>query len=210
MRICVDFKDLNTKINIEKYPLPKLDEMLSVISDNRIFSKIDLRNAYLQVAVAKQDQKYLVISTEKGLFRYKRLAFGLASAPGIYQRFISQLLCDIEGIVVYLDDILICAGSMKDQYEKVKLVLSRLQGANIRLNTEKCEFNKNKIDFLGYIVSDKGLSPSPNKVEAIKSAPVPKNLMELQSFIGLVTYYSRFIYKFSEIISPLYELTKNM
>ena len=91
MRVCVDLKDLNSKINIEKYPLPKLDEMLSVVSNNKCFSKIDLCNAYLQVAVAEEDQKYLVISTEKGLFKFKRLPFGLASASGILKKLISLL-----------------------------------------------------------------------------------------------------------------------
>ena len=182
--------------------------MLTVVSDNTLFSKIDLSNAYLQIAVNSKSQEYLVISTEKGLFRYRRLPFGLASAPGIFQRFISQLLADIEGVSVFLDDILICAKSEQDQFLKVELVLSKLKEANVVLNIQKCQFNQSAIPFLGYIISEKGISPSPEKVEAILNAPVPNNLGELLSFIGLVTYYSRFIHKFSEIMSPLYELTR--
>ena len=208
MRICTDFKDLNSKMNVEKYPLPRLEEMLSVVSDNKLFSKLDMSNAYLQMAVDPEDQKFLVISTEKGLFKFKRLAYGLASAPGIFQRFVEQLLGDIEGVAVFLDDILICAKSEYEQFEKISMVLKILKNANIQLNKAKCDLNKTSIDFLGYVLSDKGISPSPNKVHAIKNAPVPKNVVELQAFIGLVTYYSRFIYKFSEIMHPLYELTK--
>ena len=208
IRICTDFKDLNSKMNIEKYPLPRLEEMLSVVSDNKIFSKLDMSNAYLQMAVNSDDQKFLVISTEKGLFKFKRLPYGLASAPGIFQRFVQQLLGDIEGVAVFLDDILICAKSEFDQVEKINLVLNRLKTANVQLNKSKCDLNRTSIDFLGYVLSDKGISPSPGKVSAIKNAPVPKNLTELQAFIGLVTYYSRFIYKFSDIMHPLYELTK--
>ena len=107
MRICVDFKKLNSVINIEKYPLPKFEDILSVIGHNTFFCKLDLKQAYLQLIVSAEDQKYLVISTERGLFKYKRLAFGLASAPAIFQRFISQLLGNIEGVSCYLDDIIV-------------------------------------------------------------------------------------------------------
>ena len=208
MRICVDFKYLNSMINIERYPLPKLEDILTTVSDNCLFSKIDLTNAYLQISVAEEDRKYLVISTEKGLFRYKRLCFGLASAPGIFQRYISQLLSDMEGVNVFLDDILICSNSKTDQHDKVQQVLDRLKKANVQLNKKKCEFDKNSLEFLGFVISDKGVSPSPSKVKAIKTAPEPQNVGELQSFIGLVTYYSRFIHKFAEICAPLYDLTK--
>ena len=208
MRICVDFKYLNSVVNIERYPMPLLDDVLSIVSDNVLFSKIDMSNAYLQIEVAEEDRKYLVISTEKGLFQYRRLCFGLASAPGIFQRFLSQLLCDIEGVAVFLDDILICSKSKADQFQKVNMVLERLKSANVQLNKSKCEFDKSSLEFLGYVISDKGVSPCPSKVNAIKNAPVPTNLVELQSFIGLVTYYSRFIHKFSEILAPLYDLTK--
>lgn len=208
MRICCDLKYLNTQINIEKYPLPKLDEMLAVIGDNKIFSKLDLCNAYLQIPVAKKDQELLVVSTEKGLFKYLRLPFGLASAPGIFQRFISQLLSNIDGVIVYLDDILICSKTPTDQFNKLKIVLNILQEANVKLNLQKCKFNQSKIDFLGYVISEKGLSPSEDKVKAVLDAPVPQNVQELQSFLGLVTYYSRFIHRFSDILAPLYNLTK--
>ena len=105
-------------------------------------------------------------------------------------------------IVVYLDDILICSSSLVDQ--KLKLVLDRLSNANVKLNVKKCKLNKTVIEFLGYAISAKGLSPH-TKVRAILDAPEPRNLLELQSFLGLVTYYSRFIYRFSDI---LYDLTK--
>ena len=88
-------------------------------------------------------------------------------------------------------------------------MLSRLADANVKLNVAKCEFSKKMIDFLGYVISENGLSPSPNKIKAIIEAPEPQNLHELQSFLGLVTYYSRFIHRFSDILSPLYDLTKN-
>ena len=160
MRICADFKDLNSKINTEKYPLPRLDEMLCTISNNQQFCKIDLANAYLQLSVAPECKKYLVINTQKGLFRFNRLPFGLSSAPGIFQRFISQLLAGIEGVVCYLEDILICASSKAEQFEHVQSVLDRLSAANVVLNKEKCQFDVPQLDFLGYVMSEKGIEPS--------------------------------------------------
>ena len=182
--------------------------MLAIINSPTYFSELDLANASLQIPVCESDQNFLVVSTEKGLFKWKCLPFGLASDPGIFQRFIFQLLCGIEGIVVYLDDILICSSSLADQEKKLKLVLDRLSNANVKLNVKKCELNKSVIEFLGYEISAKGLSPSHTKVRAILDAPEPRNLVELQSFLGLVTYYSRSLYRFSDILSPLYDLTK--
>ena len=101
-----------------------------------------------------------------------------------------------------------CAKTPAEQYDRVKQVLTRLENSNVKLNIAKCVLNQSSVEFLGYVVSDKGISPSPTKVSAIENAPVPKNLNELQSFIGFVTYYSRFIHRFSDIMSPLYDLTQ--
>ena len=211
IRICVDFKQLNTQLDVEKYPLPRLDDILSVVGNNSFFCKLDLDQAYLQMCVAPKDQKYLVISTEKGLFKFNRLPFGLASAPAIFQRFIGQLLNNIEGVIVYLDDILICSPNKDIQLKRLKIVLSRLNNANVKLNVNKCIIDVDKLQFLGYVLSGDGVSPSKEKVRAIMEAPVPQNVSELQSFIGLITYYSRFIHKFSEILAPLYDLiSKNV
>ena len=120
----------------------------------------------------------------------------------------SELLAEIPGVCCFLDDIVICSQSRAEQYDRVGSVLKVLQEANIQLNLKKCQFDLPKIDFLGYVVSGNGISPSPEKIEAILQAPIPTNLAELQSFIGMVTYYNRFVHKFSEIMSPLYDLTK--
>ena len=199
---------LCSKISIEKYPLPKFEEMMTTVGANTHFSKIDMKQAYLQIEVEEEDQKYLVVSTPKGLFKFLRLPFGLASSPGIFQRFISQLLAGIEGVNCFMDDVLICASSKADLYEKVKTVLGRLSSANIALNLGKCKIDVPKIEFLGHVISADGIAPSVEKLEAINKAPVPSNLNELLSLIGLVTYYSKFVHRFSDIMCPLYELTK--
>ena len=208
IRICADFKYLNSQLNIEKYPLPKLEEMLSVVGDNKVFSKLDLENAYLQVPI-NDDENLLVISTQQGLYRFKRLPYGLASAPGIFQRYISQLLNKFDDVVMYLDDILVVSKNIEDHKLRLKQVLEVLQKANVKLNEKKCDLFKTSLDFLGFVLSEKGFSPSPDKIKAILEAPEPTNLNELKSFIGLVTYYNRFVPNFSTVLAPLYDLTKN-
>ena len=208
MRICVDFKNLNAQLNVEKFPLPRFEEILSCVGDNSYFCKLDLTNAYLQMEVEKEHQKYLGISTEKGLYQFTRLPFGLASAPGIFQKFISQLLGGIEGVTCYLDDILICSPSLEKQLETVKEVLGKLAEANVQLNINKCLVNVQNVKYLGYQIGKEGILPCKEKLRAIADAPVPTNVAEVQSFIGLVTYYNRFVPEFSEILSPLYEVLK--
>ena len=208
MRICVDFKMLNKNIACDKYPLPKVDEILAVVGKSKIFSKIDLKDAYLQVPVDDESQNLLVVNTHKGLFKYKRLPFGLASSPAIFQRFMSQLLKDIDGVVAFLDDILI-GGETKEEHDtRLNLVLKVFQKHNVAINKKKTVLNTSSIEYLGYVISGDGIKPSPKKLTAILEAPTPKSVGEVQSFLGMVTYYCRFVRNFSSVLAPLYDLLK--
>ncbi|XP_064122509.1 uncharacterized protein K02A2.6-like [Macrobrachium nipponense] len=126
MRICGDFKVLNKQIHCDRYPLPKIEELLSVVGKGKFFSKIDLKNAYLQIPVDEKSQECLVINTHKGLFKYKLLPFGLSSSPGIFQRFISQLLANVEGVAAYLDDIIVSGATKKEHDHRLRKVLELL------------------------------------------------------------------------------------
>ena len=208
MRICVDFKMLNKNIACDKYPLPKVDEILAVVGKSKIFSKIDLKDAYLQVSVDDESQDLLVVNTHKGLFKYKRLPFGLASSPAIFQRFMSQLLKDIDGVVAFLDDILIGGETKEEHDNRLDRVLRVFQKHNVAINKKKTVLNTNSIEYLGYIISGVGIKPSPKKLAAILEAPTPKSVGEVQSFLGMVTYYCRFVRNFSSVLAPLYDLLK--
>ena len=208
MRICADFKELNKQIECDQYPLPRIDELLSSVGSGKVFSKIDLQNAYLQIPVDEKSQEFLVISTHKGLFKYKRLPFGLSSSPAIFQRFISQMLVDIEGVEGYLDDIIVSGETQEIHDERLNKVLKRLQEHNVQINKKKSVLSTSCIDYLGYQISDEGIKPSPKKLEAILNAPAPTSVQELQSFLGMVTYYCKFVRDFSTKLSPLYDLLK--
>ena len=208
IRICASFKALNKQIQCDRYPLPKIDELLSVIGKGKIFSKIDLKNAYLQIPVDEESQEFLVINTHKGLFKYTRLPFGLSSSPGIFQRFISQLLSSIEGVAAYMDDIVVSGATKEEHDERLKQVLDVLQSHNVQINKKKTVLNMDTIEYLGYNISGEGIKPSPRKVEAIVDAPCPTSVAEVQSFLGMVTFYCKFVKNFSTKAAPLYELLK--
>ena len=206
MRICADFKYVNKFLEVDQYPLPKVDELLSVIGKGQFFSKVDLKDAYLQIPVDEEAQKVLVINTPKGLFRYNRLPFGLASSPAIFQRYMAQLMSDIPGVAVFLDDILVSGPTEKEHDERMMKVLNVLKENNLKINKSKSEFKVSSIEYLGYQISGQGVKPSDKKIKAILEAPAPVSVAEVKSFVGLVTYYCRFVPNFSTILAPLYDL----
>ena len=145
----------------------------------------------------------MVINTPKGLFQYNRLPFGIASAPGIFQRVIDSLLQDIPGVVAYLDDILVTGLSNTEHLESLKEVLTRLQKAGLRLN-RKCHFLAPQVTYLGYCIDSEGLHPTDEKLRAVQSAPRLTNVTELKSYLGLLTYYGRFLPHLPSTLEPLY------
>ena len=143
--------------------------------------------------LSEDSKQYVVINTQKGLFRYNRFPFGIAFAPGIFQRVMESLLSDIPRVLVYLDDILITGPTDADHLKSLQEALSCLEKAGLRLQKQKCSFMVSLVSYLGYQIDKKGLHPLPSKLEAIKQAPWPKNVTELESFLGLLTYYRKFL-----------------
>ena len=159
----------------------------------------------MQLELTDRSKSILTINTEKGLWQYERLPFGVSTAPGIFQNVMDQILNDIEGVCCYLDDILI---SSPKHREVLNLVLSKLAFYNIKANLNKCVFNVNSLEYLGHVIDEYGLRPTQDKVKAICEAPEPTNVKELRSFIGIVTYYCRFIDHMADKCAPLYNLLK--
>ena len=159
----------------------------------KLFSKLDLSHAYLQVPLDEQSRQYVTINTHKGLFEYKRLTFGVASAPSIFQRLMENLFQGIQGVCVYIDDILITGSTDKEYLHNLALVLARLESAGMRLKREKCALLLPSVSYLGHFISAEGLKTEGAKVQAIVEAPEPRNVGELRSFLGMVTYYGKFL-----------------
>ena len=209
VRICGDFKfTINPVAKLDRYPLPRTGDMLANLSGGTSFSKLDLSQAYQQIALDQESQKLVVINTHKGLFRYTRLPFGVSSAPGIFQRIMESLLQDIPGIAVFLDDILLSGKTEAEHLVTLQEVLSRLSKAGLRLQKSKCKFMVSEVQYVGYRINASGLHPLPEKVEAIQAAPTPTDVTQLKSYLGLLGYYGKFLPNLSTMLAPLYRLLR--
>ena len=161
VRVCVDFKYVNTQTSVNTFPLPKLEDILANLGPCQYISKLDLKNAYLQLSVSEDSQKYLVMNTHMGLYKFHRLPFGLSSAPGIFQRFITELLADVEEVQVFLDDIVVVGITQEEHDKRLCKVLSILQNRNVKLNKSKCQISAKEVPYLGYILSGESVMPDP-------------------------------------------------
>ena len=209
IRICCDYKvTINNLSKLESYPIPKVEDLFTALSGGKTFSKLDLSHAYQQLILDEESRKFTTISTHKGLFQYKRLPFGFASAPAIFQRTMDNLLQGIPRTCVYLDDILITGTTQEEHLHNLDQVLNRLQTAGLRLKNTKCSFMLPSVEYLGHVIDSVGLHPTQAKVKAIREAPTPKNVAELRSFLGLINYYGKFLPNLSATLAPLYKLLK--
>jgi len=178
------------------------------MAGGKIFSKIDLKQAYLQLPLAEIDKEILTLNTHKGLYRSNRLMYGVASAPAIWQRTIENILSRIPGIAIFLDDIRVTGKNREEHMKRLELVFKRLAEYNLRINKEKCEFLKDSINYCGYQIGKNGIFKEKSKIEAIRNMPTPNNITELRAFIGLINYYGRFIKQLSDLLRPLNNLLK--
>ena len=207
VRICGDYKlTTNQAAKTESYPLPRIEDIFASLCGGKSFTKLDLAHAYNQIELDEDSKQLVVINTSKGLYRYNRLPFGIASAPAIFQRTIESILQGIPNVSLYLDDILITGKSDEEHLRNLEEVLSRLEKAGIRLKRSKCAFMLQSVEYLGHSISEKGLQPTGKKVKAIQSAPAPTDLTQLKSFLGLINYYCKFMPNIADTLSPLYRL----
>ena len=210
VRICGDFSvTYNCCADLVRYPLPKIEDLHTAMNGCKVFSCIDIRDAYHNVRVSKDSQKYLIINTHIGLFAFKRLPNGVHSGPAVFQQIIDTVLAGIPKVICILDDIL-CGGiDVQDQLNTLSVVLCRLQSAGFKLNKAKCKFLQSSVTYLGHVIDAEGLHPTDSKLKAIRDAPAPRNVVELRAYLGLLMFYSRFLPNHSTVLAPLNELLKS-
>ena len=207
IRICGDYKvTVNPSLKIDQYPVPTAEDLFATLAGGKTFSKLDLSQAYQQVPLDPESRKYVTITTHKGLYQYKRLPFGVASAPAIFQEIMEKILHGIPGVVVYIDDILVTGTTDEEHLQSLKEVLVRLKQHGLRVKRAKCRFMVPSVEYLGYCIDKDGLHALPEKVAAIVEAPKPTNVQELRAFLGLVNYYGKFIHRLSALTYPLNRL----
>ena len=207
VRICVDMRRVNTAVIRERYPIPTIEETLQNLTGACVFSKLDLRWGYHQIELDEQSRQYTTFATHTGLYRYKRLMFGVSAAPEIYQHVIQQSLQGCPGVQNISDDIIVFGKTQQEHDHNLNTVLARIQDCGLTLNGDKCKFSVSEVTFFGYTISANGIRPTDETVTAIRNAPKPSNASEVRSFLGLVNYCSRFIPNFSTVAAPLRQLT---
>ena len=207
VRLCGDYKvSVNPVLSVDQYPLPRPSDLFATLAGGKYFSTLDLSHAYNQIQLDDESKKYLTINTHRGLYRYTRLPFGVASAPALFQKFMDIILQGLDGVICYLDDIMVTGSSESEHLDNLKNVFHRLREHGVRVKRNKCTFMKDSVQYLGHRIDAQGLHATDDKIKAIAEAPIPKNVQELRSFLGLLNYYGRFIANLSSLIHPLNEL----
>lgn len=207
VRLCGDYRStVNQATESDTYPMPTANEIFACIAGGRVFTTLDLDRAYTQVTVTEATSKLLTLNTSKGLYTVHRLAFGVKACPGIFQRLMTALLAGVSGVAVLIDDVIVSGSTTAEMLQRLDIVLSRIQQAGLRLNKSKCQFAKSRVEFLGFVIDAEGIHPAPSKVEAIRNTPAPKNIQQLQAFLGLYNFYERFIPHKATILEALHRL----
>lgn len=209
-RMCVDYRALNERTVKDAYPLPRIQDTLDTLSTAKWFSTLDLASGYWQVELTPRAKKAAAFCSRKGLFEWNIMPFGLCNAPATFQRLMDRVLVGLqwETCLVYLDDIIILGSDVEEMLQRLSQVFDRLRQANLKLKPGKCCLFHREVAYLGHIVSANGVATDPQKILKTQEWPVPTSVSEVRQFVGLASYYRRFIRDFAAVACPLYELTK--
>jgi len=191
LRLCVDYRGLNRLTRKDKYPIPLLADLLDAPKKARIYTKLDLQNAYHLVRIADGDEWKTTFRTRYGFYEWTVMPFGLSNAPSTFQRFMNELFADLLDVymIVYLDDILIYSENPTEHRKQVKEVLRQLKANGLVVSPSKCVFHKEQVEFLGFILSPRGICMDEEKVWIIRDWPPPRRLKDMQSFLGFANFY---------------------
>ena len=194
-RFCIDYRALNAVTVKDRYPLPLVQDIFDQVGGSAVFSTMDMRSGYWQLPVAPESIHKTAFVCHRGQYEFLRLPFGLANAPSVYQRAMNHVLEEYLGkfVLVFLDDIVIYSPDEETHLKHVNLVLQKLEAAGLTVKDSKCQWAKSNINLLGYVISENGISPQPEKTRAIAELTAPQDITELRRFLGMTGYYRQLI-----------------
>lgn len=209
-RLCIDYRQVNKKLIADKYPLPRIEDILDNLGRAKFFSILDMYSGFHQIPLHEDSRDITSFSTEGGSFRWKVLPFGLNVSPNSFSRMMSLAFAGISPLqcFIYMDDIIVIGCSEKHHIKNLSSVFEVCRKYNLKLNPNKCDFFRTEVTYLGHKCSDKGILPDDSKFEVIRNFPMPENKDEVKRFIALANYYRKFIPHFAELAKPLNQLTK--
>lgn len=208
-RLCVDYRALNSQTVKDRYPLPHIEDQVSKLAGKCFFTTLDLAQGYYQVKIAEDSTPKTAFVTPSGQYEFLKMPFGLANAPAVFSRLIRLALHDVRNeVATYLDDVMLPTLSVTAGIQLLERVLELLQKANLKLNLKKCAFLKKSVTYLGHEISEGTIRPGQAKINSVSEYQRPRNVHEIRQFIGLASYFRKFIRGFAEIALPLTRLTK--
>ena len=208
VRLCLDPKDLNKNIRREHYYTRTIDELLPLLHGKKFFSVVDTKKGYWHVELDHESSRLCTFNTPFGRYRFKRLPFGIVLSQDIFQRKLDEVYRDIPNVMGIADDIIVCGSSEQEHDKAFTEMLKATRKHNVSLNSEKLQFKQSQVDFYGHTLTEEGVQPAKEKLEAIRNIKAPSNIKELQTILGMVTYLNRYSSKLADLTSPLRELTK--
>jgi len=210
-RFCVDYRKFNEVTVKDSYHLPRIDDCLDALARCKWFSTLDLCSGYWQVAMSEEDKPKTTFTTGNGLYQFTVMSFGLCNAPATFERLMEKVLSGLPWKVclLYLDDIIVHGREFGEAIKRLRTELQRLRDADLKLSPKKCILLQQTIPFLGHAVRDHGVSTDPKKIKAVRNWPFPRTAKDVKSFLGLCSYYRRFVRGFAGIARPLSRLTED-
>lgn len=209
-RLCIDYRRLNEIIKKDRFPMPRLDEIFSLLYGAKYFTGLDMANAFHQISIDPADKVKTAFCTPQGLYQYNRMPQGLATSPALLNRILRKVLSGIlyKSCFQYLDDLLVYSNTFAEHLQHLEQVFEKLQHYGFKLKASKCTFAQHKVRLLGHLVSSDGITVDDDKIDAIKKIPIPSNREQLEFVLGLAGFYRRLIPDFSAISKPLIHLAK--
>lgn len=209
-RCVVDYKQLNKTIETLKFPIPLIDDILDSLNGCKFFSTLDIKGAFYNIGLAKNSRDYTSFTANNFKYRWTRMPQGLSNSPITWQSAINTILVDLiaKGVYVCLDDVIVYAKSREEHDKILRQVLKSFKQHNSKMKISKCKFYARKFEYLGHILSETGITANPKKIDAIKSFNHPTSVKHVQSFLGLATYFRRYVKNFAKISKPLTLLLK--